>query len=90
MPSSALVAQLRQALGDAGEVAEQPLDGFAGRPIRGLFEQLGMHADVLRSNLHQATCTGVDSGCTASRSPIALRMADRLLSAGLPFGDNVR
>ena len=32
----------------------------------------------------------VDSGCTASRSPIALRIAERLLSAGLPFGDSVR
>lgn len=30
------------------------------------------------------------SGCTASRNPIALRMADRLLSAGFPFGESVR
>lgn len=29
-------------------------------------------------------------GCTASRNPIALRMADKLLSAGLPFGESVR
>ena len=29
-------------------------------------------------------------GCTAKRRPIALRMADRLLSAGLPLGDSVR
>jgi hypothetical protein len=31
----------------------------------------------------QVACAGAASGCTASRSPIALRMADKLLSAGL-------
>ena len=41
---------------------------------------------------NQAACAdgGAASGCTAKRKPIALRMADRLLSAGLPLGDSVR
>jgi hypothetical protein len=38
----------------------------------------------------QAAAAGAASGCTASRNPIALRMADKLLSAGLPFGESVR
>lgn len=38
----------------------------------------------------QLAWAGVASGCTASRNPIALRMADKLLSAGLPFGESVR
>ncbi len=43
------------------------------------------------SNSHiQVACADAARGCTANRSPIALRMADKLLSAGLPFGESVR
>src|SRR5690606_13913164 len=40
----------------------------------------------------QATRAGADGsrGFTANRSPIALRMAARLLKAGLPLGDRGR
>lgn len=41
----------------------------------------------------QVACAGgagAANGCTASRSPIALRIARKLLSAGLPFGESVR
>lgn len=40
----------------------------------------------------QAACAGGGeaSGCTAKRRPIALRIAVKLLRAGLPFDDRVR
>ena len=34
--------------------------------------------------------TAAANGCTANLNPIALRMADKLLSAGLPFRERVR
>lgn len=40
--------------------------------------------------LPDTACADMAKGCTASRSPIALRIASKLLSAGLPFGDSVR
>lgn len=40
--------------------------------------------------LPDIACADMAKGCTASRSPIALRIASKLLSAGLPFGDSVR
>lgn len=44
----------------------------------------------LRSRVAWAGGVGAANGCTASRSPIALRIASKLLSAGLPFGESVR
>ena len=38
----------------------------------------------------QARTCGACMDCTARRSPIAFRMAEKLLSAGLPVDDNVR
>ena len=43
-----------------------------------------------RLNSHQLAWAGAANGCTASLSPIALRIASKLLSAGLPFGESVR
>ena len=41
---------------------------------------------------HQAACAegGETSGCTASRIPMAFRIAVRLFKAGLPLGESVR
>lgn len=73
---------------DPGSMTSQ---AYADALVHGLRLKAAM-TNLRKQKLRQiqAACTDAPSGCTASLNPIALRMADRLLSAGLPFGESVR